>query len=357
MEDKIIQLFNDSNALRETSEALKMECYRYVKVLLGKLYSESDAQNTNIIRCHKLLMMLVEDVLSMLPNVSRDFRELWEAFIAKDLEKRTAYWEICFQHTQSLIINLEDMDNISPSIDQHHQQTQIVYSQKFLPCFHAFHQAYSSLVQCCMVILRRVDYTMYSKHMFDQMYMRIYDEDTEGHVGASPSRKPSVYQSLPQASMLRPNQSYSKTSQPCPPCPPRPKPSSNEYSATPLPASKERQVEKKEKVSPLRKLFSKGGSKGKKSVPPPPPAVSSVQFSAVAAIKARRCSYLMVDILMYEDEYRYVVDELLQESSEKKREVRGGYGEVAHYSTVTVELTSPDIHVADSIEVYTPQPR
>lgn len=108
--------------------------------------------------------------------------------------------------------------------------------------------------------------------------------------------------------------------------------------------------DERKKSRGLSGWLKKGNRKKKQGQPVPPPAVHSVQYSAVAATEVRRRSRLVVDVLMYEDEYRSIVDGLLEESKGGKREVRGGYGEVAQHSVVTVELTSPDIPVKDGTE-------
>ncbi len=76
--------------------------------------------------------------------------------------------------------------------------------------------------------------------------------------------------------------------------------------------------------------------------------VSNVQFSAVSSRKVENGDYIMIDIFMYEDEFRYVVDQALNEDNTK--ETNGGYNSAAIDSNVRIVLTSSDIEITEPVE-------
>lgn len=72
-------------------------------------------------------------------------------------------------------------------------------------------------------------------------------------------------------------------------------------------------------------------------------AVSNVEFSAIAPAKMKKGEYSIINILMYEEEYRNVADRILSQSGEKNVETPGGAMDISHSSKIRVTLYSPDI--------------
>ena len=75
-----------------------------------------------------------------------------------------------------------------------------------------------------------------------------------------------------------------------------------------------------------------------------------VAFSAVAPKAFIKGEYTMIDMVMYEDAFRYVVDELLETADVPVRETRAGAVKVADGSSIRVTLTSPDLEMEDQEE-------
>ncbi len=72
-----------------------------------------------------------------------------------------------------------------------------------------------------------------------------------------------------------------------------------------------------------------------------------VQFSAVVKKRAALSEYIPVDIIMYEEAYRSIVDERLDETV---KETKSGYHNVAKASKIKVVLSSKDIDIDDCEE-------
>lgn len=84
--------------------------------------------------------------------------------------------------------------------------------------------------------------------------------------------------------------------------------------------------------------------------PPAPPAqarVDKVQFSAVAPQKAVKGEYALVQLFMYEQEFRSAVDEALQMAEAPMQEKKTGFYQVRDNTQVKVVLTSPDVEILD----------
>ncbi len=81
-----------------------------------------------------------------------------------------------------------------------------------------------------------------------------------------------------------------------------------------------------------------------------PPKVDSVQFSVLTAKNVHAGEYLTVDIYMYEDEYRNVVDDAIENSDEDVKETKSGYQNVQTNSKVKVILSSNDIEIDEAEE-------
>ena len=82
----------------------------------------------------------------------------------------------------------------------------------------------------------------------------------------------------------------------------------------------------------------------------PTPAIDSVQFSAVSGNDFTPGTYLSVDIVMYEDAHRQVVDNLLQSKNGKAQESRSGYHQVERNARIRVELSCPDFSLDTEAE-------
>lgn len=77
--------------------------------------------------------------------------------------------------------------------------------------------------------------------------------------------------------------------------------------------------------------------------------ISEVQFSAISQKKMTKGDYAMIDVLMYEEAYRYVVDKALEEARREGavNETRSGVFEVMANTTVKVVLTSRDAEIIE----------
>ncbi|MBQ3284858.1 MAG: toll/interleukin-1 receptor domain-containing protein [Ruminococcus sp.] len=103
-------------------------------------------------------------------------------------------------------------------------------------------------------------------------------------------------------------------------------------------------------LSPKKKpgFFSSLFSRKSKTVEAPPVTLSDVQFSAVAPESLKRSEYTIIDVMMYEEEFRYTVDELITQSDIKMKETKSGVLKVKHASEIGVVLSSPDIEIDDN---------
>ena len=78
--------------------------------------------------------------------------------------------------------------------------------------------------------------------------------------------------------------------------------------------------------------------------------VSEAEFSAVAPRKMTKGDTSVIDLVMYEPEYRKIVDQIIREAEEETQEKRGGVFAVGTGSHIRVELTSPDLTLEDCCE-------
>lgn len=79
-------------------------------------------------------------------------------------------------------------------------------------------------------------------------------------------------------------------------------------------------------------------------------SVSQVQFSAVVPKSFVKGEYAMIDIAVYEEEYRAIVDRVIANADNEVREVVAGSHEVAANTMIKIRLSSPDIDVSDCEE-------
>ena len=84
--------------------------------------------------------------------------------------------------------------------------------------------------------------------------------------------------------------------------------------------------------------------------PKPEVDLKKVQFSAVAPKTFVKGEYTIIDIIMYEERFRHVVDELLRGADVPVKEAKSGIVQVSDRSTIRIELTSPDLEIEDHEE-------
>ena len=78
--------------------------------------------------------------------------------------------------------------------------------------------------------------------------------------------------------------------------------------------------------------------------------LKKVQFSAVAPKTFIKGDYTMIEIVMYEEAFRKVVDELIAEAEAPVKETKSGIFRVAEGTSVRIVLSSPDIEIEDGEE-------
>lgn len=81
-----------------------------------------------------------------------------------------------------------------------------------------------------------------------------------------------------------------------------------------------------------------------------PLEISKVHFSAIAPRTLTKGEYTIIDIVMYQDEFRSVVDELIKEAETPVQEKKSGVVRVKEGARVKIQLTSPDIEIENNIE-------
>ncbi|MBO5327620.1 MAG: toll/interleukin-1 receptor domain-containing protein [Clostridia bacterium] len=81
------------------------------------------------------------------------------------------------------------------------------------------------------------------------------------------------------------------------------------------------------------------------------PTVSEVQFSAISQKKLEKGDYSLIDVIMYEEAYRFAVDNAIREAEEygEVKETSSGVYAVEDKTVVKVVLTSPDIEIDDNV--------
>lgn len=83
---------------------------------------------------------------------------------------------------------------------------------------------------------------------------------------------------------------------------------------------------------------------------PAPLEISKVHFSAIAPRTLTKGEYTIIDIVMYQDAFRSVVDELIKEAETPVQEKKSGAVRVKEGARVKIQLTSPDIEIEDNVE-------
>lgn len=80
------------------------------------------------------------------------------------------------------------------------------------------------------------------------------------------------------------------------------------------------------------------------------PAVqlSQVEFSAIAPKHLVKGEYSIIDIVMYEEEYRHIVDEIHRQADTETQEKKSGKMNIPVEANIKVILDSPDIEIEDN---------
>lgn len=82
----------------------------------------------------------------------------------------------------------------------------------------------------------------------------------------------------------------------------------------------------------------------------PPPRVDQVQFSAVAPKEARKGDYSIIQLFMYEQLFRNVVEEAIAMADSPAQEKRSGFHKVRENTRVKIVLTCPDMQIDDNVQ-------
>ena len=81
-----------------------------------------------------------------------------------------------------------------------------------------------------------------------------------------------------------------------------------------------------------------------------PVIISKVHFSAIAPRTLTKGEYAIIDIVMYQDVFRSVIDEIIKKEETPPQETRSGTVMVREGVKVKIQLTSPDIVIEDNVE-------
>ncbi|MBE6917274.1 MAG: toll/interleukin-1 receptor domain-containing protein [Ruminococcaceae bacterium] len=76
---------------------------------------------------------------------------------------------------------------------------------------------------------------------------------------------------------------------------------------------------------------------------------SAVQFSAVSPRKLEKGDYALIDIYMYEEAFKSVVEQALAEADQPSKATTSGFVDVQKKARVKVELRSPDLEIDDNV--------
>ena len=95
------------------------------------------------------------------------------------------------------------------------------------------------------------------------------------------------------------------------------------------------------------KTFSKSKTKRKKNVD----SIKDVRFSALAPKEFLKGEYTIVEIAMYEDEYKNLV--IQSKIKDEIGETSTGYFQIADKTQVSICLASPDVEIAENTETLT----
>lgn len=87
------------------------------------------------------------------------------------------------------------------------------------------------------------------------------------------------------------------------------------------------------------------------SIEKPSVKLQKVQFSAIAPKLLSRGEYSIINVIMYEESYRYIVDELVKAMDEPVQEKRSGVQKVKEGSEIKIVLDSPDFLIEDNTDM------
>ena len=82
-----------------------------------------------------------------------------------------------------------------------------------------------------------------------------------------------------------------------------------------------------------------------------PIKLQKVEFSAVVPEKITKGSYAMIEIAIYEQFYRKIVDKMIENAGVPVREVIASGGEIGENTTVRIVLSSPDLELGNCEEI------
>ena len=86
------------------------------------------------------------------------------------------------------------------------------------------------------------------------------------------------------------------------------------------------------------------------SVEKPSVKLQKVQFSAIAPKSLSRGEYSIINIIMYEESFRHVVQEFIANADEPVKVTRSGILTAEREAKITIVLSSPDIEIKDNTE-------
>lgn len=86
------------------------------------------------------------------------------------------------------------------------------------------------------------------------------------------------------------------------------------------------------------------------SIEKPSVKLQKVQFSAIAPTSLSRGEYSIINIIMYEESARHIVDELVNSMGEPSQEAKSGVQKVSEGASIKVILNSPDFSIEDNVE-------
>ena len=89
------------------------------------------------------------------------------------------------------------------------------------------------------------------------------------------------------------------------------------------------------------------------SIDKPSVKLQKVQFSAIAPKALIRGEYYIINVIMYEESYRHIVDELIRTMDDPAQETRSGVQIVSEGAKIKVVLNSQDLLIEDNIETRT----
>ncbi len=83
---------------------------------------------------------------------------------------------------------------------------------------------------------------------------------------------------------------------------------------------------------------------------PPKVNVHQVQFSAIVPKQFTKGDYAMIDISVYEEMYRNIVDRIIANADDEVKEVIGSSQEIIDHTLIRISLSSPDLELIDCDE-------